>query len=71
MTTAEKWRKEVILLEKKDVLVRLLSRKFGITEEKKNVIKSVGVNDPAMLDRALDRILFSDAKEVVLRALGD
>ena len=56
------------MLDKQDVLIRQLSRKFGITDEEKNLIKSV--NDPAMLDRALDEILFADAKEDVLRALG-
>ena len=57
------------MLDKQEVLIRQISRKFGITDQERNVIKSV--NDPAFLDRALDEILFAESKEVVLRALNE
>ena len=55
------------LLEKQHVLIRLLSRKFGLTEEEKAYIK--GIEDSGILEKGLDEILFAESKEQVLAVL--
>ena len=83
MTTGEKLRAEGLregieegrkegyergtISDKQDVLIRQVSKKFGITDEERTMIESV--NYPAMLDRALDEILFAESKEVVIKVL--
>jgi predicted transposase/invertase (TIGR01784 family) len=71
MTTGEKLIQEGIekgtILEKQEVLIKQLSRKFGLTEEEQEFIKSI--NDRDKLDASLDEILFAETKEEVLNAL--
>ena len=57
MSTADKLREEGILLDKQEVLIRLISNKFGITGEERHLINSG--NDLMKLDQALDEILFA------------
>ena len=67
MTTADKLRKEGELLKEQQVLIRLVNKKFGLTEEEKEAIHSC--NEPEKLDSALDTILTAETKEEVLRLL--
>jgi len=64
----KKWTEQGIeqgeLLEKQNVLIKQLSRKFDINEKDKNVIKDN--TDFDSLDRALEEILFAQTKEEVL-----
>jgi hypothetical protein len=55
------------LLEKQDVLIRQLSKKFGLTEEEKSFIK--GIEDAGILEKGLDEILFAESKDQVLVVL--
>jgi predicted transposase/invertase (TIGR01784 family) len=71
MTTGEKLIQEGIvkgtILDKQHVLMKQLSRKFGLTEAEKELITSV--SDPHLLDSALDEFVFADTKEKVLQSL--
>ena len=71
MTIAEKLRKEGIkegkIQEKQEVLIRLLERKYSLTEQDRQHISSI--TDPDKLDRALDEIVVSETKEQVLKLL--
>jgi predicted transposase/invertase (TIGR01784 family) len=60
-------RAEGTLADKQQVLVRLISRKFGITEEEKAAV--LECRSLQRLDKALDEILFAERKEVVLGCL--
>jgi hypothetical protein len=55
------------ITEKQEVLIRLLTKKFGLTEEEKAYIKSI--KDAEILEKGLDEILFADSKEKVLAVL--
>jgi hypothetical protein len=59
--------REGAILDKQDVLLRLLSRKFGPEPEDRNIVTSCG--NPEKLDAALDIILFASEKEIVLKEL--
>jgi hypothetical protein len=75
MTIAEKLRKEGIekgieegkLKDKQQVLIRLLSKKYSLTEQDRQHISSI--TDPDKLDRALDEIVVAETKEKVLKLL--
>ncbi|MGM0675574.1 MAG: hypothetical protein ACQETQ_12845 [Spirochaetota bacterium] len=72
MTYAEelktKGREEGRVTEKQDVLIRLLSRKFGLTDAERQRIR--GVEDTERLDAALDELVVAETKEAVLEKLG-
>ena len=53
--------------EKQEVLIKLLSKKFGLADEEKKYIMSVSDSDA--LERGLDEIVFADSKEQVLSAV--
>jgi predicted transposase YdaD len=53
--------------DKQEVLIRLVERKFGITEEERKSIRSH--MDPDALDAALDAIVTARTKATVLRHL--
>jgi hypothetical protein len=53
--------------DKQNVLIRLLSKKFELTQKEESFIKSVFNKDK--LDKALDEILFAEKKEQVLNCL--
>ena len=55
------------LEDKQEVLIRLLNRKFGLTEGEHDRIESIA--DPEKLDTALDVILSATTKEEVLAKL--
>jgi len=55
------------LLDKQKVLTRLLDRKYGLTEQEKQLIAEQ--EDAAILDKALDDILFASSKQEVLAGL--
>ncbi len=63
----EKGKEEGILLEKQLVLIKLLSRKFHISDDIKDFIKQI--KDPVKLDTALEEILFAESPEDVLSCL--
>ena len=55
------------ILEKQGILTRQLSRKFGIDEFDKKIIREQ--MDPDKLDEALEAFVFAAGKEEVLRCL--
>ncbi len=72
MTYAEelktKGREEGRVADKQDVLIRQLSRKFGLTDAERQRIR--GVEDTERLDAALDELVVAETKEAVLEKLG-
>lgn len=64
----QKGRQEGRLQDKREVLIRLLDRKFTLTAADKKRIQST--EDPAALDAALDEIVVADTKEAVLARLS-
>ena len=56
------------LLDKQNVLIRQLGKKFGITEDEKTAINTI--KDCDVLDKALDVVLFATTKQEVLTILG-
>jgi hypothetical protein len=71
MTYAEKLetkgREEGRVSDKQDVLIRLLSRKFDVTDAERETIR--GMEDPDRLDAALDEFAVAETKETVLEKL--
>ena len=67
MTYAEELRAETRVIEKQDVLIRLLTRKFGLADAERQRIR--GVDDTAALDAALDELVVAETKEAVLGKL--
>ena len=75
MTTADKLREQGIeigleqgtLLEKKEVLINQILRKFGISESDRLLIMEI--ENKTKLDLALDEILFTDSKNVLMDIL--
>jgi predicted transposase/invertase (TIGR01784 family) len=55
------------LIDKQNVLIKQLSKKFGLTEEEKEYIKSI--TNPSKLDAALEEILFTGVKQYILDLL--
>ena len=55
------------LLDKKEVLINLISKKFSISEDNKFLI--MGIEDKNKLDLALDEILFAESKDVLMDIL--
>jgi hypothetical protein len=64
MTYAEELRAEVRVEDRQDVLIRQLSRKFGITDPEHQLIEAT--DDTAALDAALDELVVAETKEAVL-----
>jgi flagellar biosynthesis/type III secretory pathway protein FliH len=64
----EEGRQEGRLQKTREVLIRLLDRKFSLTPADKQRIQST--QDPAALDAALDEIVVADTKEAVLAKLS-
>ena len=56
------------LADKQEVLARLLSKKFGLVTEERELIAAT--DNPQKLNKALDAIVFAETKEEVLQALG-
>ena len=52
------------LLEKQNILIRLLSKKFKISDKEKKSIRKL--KSPELLDRALDKVLFTDKKDDIM-----
>jgi hypothetical protein len=71
MTYAEelmtRGREEGRVTEKQDVLIRLLTRKFGLTDAERQLIEAT--DDTAALDAALDELVVAETKEAVLEKL--
>ena len=55
------------LLDKKEVLIKLISKKFGISEKERSFI--MVMEDKGKLDLALDEILFAESKNVLIDIL--
>ena len=64
MTIAEKYINEGALAERRGVLIRLIEKKFGITQEERTLIEHT--DDLDRLAAALDEILFAETKQQVL-----
>ena len=73
MTTAEKLIEQGLergsLLNEQEILIKLISKKFGISGKDKSFI--MAVEDKEKLDLALDEILFAESKDVLLDILKD
>jgi hypothetical protein len=67
MTIAESLRNEGALKQSREVLVRLITKKFGLTDEERALIDNA--DDLDRLAGALDEILFAQTKEQVLAKL--
>ena len=63
----EEGREQGRVADKQDVLIRLLSRKFGVSNAERESIR--GVEDPDRLDAALDEFVVAETKEAVLEKL--
>ena len=63
----EEGREEGELLDKQKVLVRLMDKRFGLTEEETAIIMAETSREK--LDQALDEILFAENKVQVLTVL--
>ena len=55
------------LIEKQNVLIKQISRKFGILDMERAAIKAT--ENPEILDAALDIILFAETKAEVMENL--
>ena len=55
------------LLKQKEVVTKLLDKKFGLKEEEKDFIRSV--TDREKLDKVIEEILFSDSKDELMEYL--
>jgi hypothetical protein len=73
MTTAEKLIEQGLergsLLNEQEILIKLISKKFGISGKDKSFI--MAVEDKEKLDLAMDEILFAESKDVLLDILKD
>ena len=71
MTTAEKLIEQGLqrgsLLDKKEILIKQISKKFSISDNDRLFIMAMG--DREKLDLALDEILFAESKDVLLDIL--
>ena len=67
VTIADKLRNEGTLADRREVLIRLIEKKFGLTEEERSLIGTI--DDLDRLAAALDEILFADSKQQVLEEL--
>ncbi|OHD20510.1 MAG: hypothetical protein A2Y34_17940 [Spirochaetes bacterium GWC1_27_15] len=63
----EKGKEKGELLDKQNVLIKLITKKFGITDNEKELIKKT--TDLEKLDIALEDILFIDNKDEILSKL--
>ncbi|GAH69047.1 unnamed protein product, partial [marine sediment metagenome] len=57
------------LLKEKEILIKQISKKFGISEKERSFIMAVA--DREKLDLALDEILFAESKDVLLDILKE
>ena len=57
------------LIDKKNVLIKLISKKFEVSDQEKITIRET--DSPELLDAALDVILFAESKVEVMRALKE
>jgi hypothetical protein len=62
-------KKEQELIDKQEIVIKQVDRKFTLTEEEKEAIRKV--SDIALLDNALDMILFVRTKAEILKHLLD
>ena len=67
MTLAEQLIEKGEIIEKQNVLIKLISRKFGISNSDEMIIKKT--ESPEPLDTALDIILFAESKSEVISVL--
>ena len=67
MTYAEELRAEVRVEDRQDVLIRQLTRKFGLADAERQLIEAT--DDTAALDAALDELVVAETKEAVLENL--
>ncbi len=56
-----------VVRDKQEILIRQMSKKFGLTEEENAFITNI--EDADILEKGLDEILFAETKEQVLDAL--
>ena len=56
-----------VVRDKQEILIKQLSKKFGLTEDEKAYVKRI--EDADTLEKGLDKILFAETKEQVLKVL--
>ena len=70
-TLAQKWLKKGIeegeIRDKQQIFIRQLSKKFGLDDKEKELIKSI--KDKDKLDKAIDAFVFATDKKEVLNEL--
>lgn len=73
MTTAEKLmeqgREQGTLLNEKEILIKQISKKFGISEKERSFI--MAMENKKKLDLALDEIIFAESKDVLIDILKE
>ena len=67
MTTAQKLVEQGSILDKREVLIKQLTRKFGLSDQEKILISSI--TDKDKLDIALDEIIFAESKRRLIELL--
>lgn len=69
MTLAEQLMERGGITEKQNVLIKLISRKFGVSDNEE--IKIRKTDNPEILDAALDSILFAYSKSEVISVFNE
>ena len=67
MTLAEQLIEKGEIIDKQNILIKQISRKFGVSDPEKIIIKET--DSPEILDAALDIILFAKSKSEVISVL--
>ena len=67
MTLAEQLIEKGEIIDKQNILIKQISRKFGVSDPEKIIIKET--DNPEPLDAALDIILFAKSKSEVISVL--
>jgi len=67
MTLVDKWKMEGTLNERREVLVRQLDKKFGLTDEERRLVEDC--DDLERLALAIDEFVFVETKKQVLAKL--
>ena len=68
MTLVDKWKMEGTLNDRREMLVRLASKKFGLTDEERRLIEDC--DDLERLALAIDEFVFAETKKQVLAKRG-
>lgn len=67
MTLVDKWKMDGTLNDRREMLVRLASKKFGLTDKERRLIEDC--DDLERLALAIDELVFAETKKQVLAKL--